>query len=429
MKQRVEWSPSQHSIADVRDWSKNLRLEIQPDFQRRAVWSMAAKISLMETILLNIPMPKFLVASAIFKGATHRRVIDGQQRLRAILSFLDDEFPLASPYEGTFANQLFSSLPSNAQDSILSYTLDFNEIRNANDDVLRDIYSRVNKYNVKLNRQELRRADYPGRFLDTSEMLAQHKYFEDNKVFTPAQYKRNLDVEFVSELLLALIVGAQDKKTNIDLAYQEYAMWDKESQSATVSSFERVISDLALIFSGDDTDSRLVLWKSRFRQKADFYALFLAIANQHSSGFDLPSGELQHLRADLRLVDQNTRPSSHVKVLSEYGIRCSTDANSEASRKWRIAFLTEILSGTYRRVLTSDIISRWTSILCDLAEADPAVQVTCPVCNNAANSKRTDLTVAWARGNQVFQLTNARVVHRQCLSDSSWIVPLDEVAR
>ena len=83
--------------------------------------------------------------------------------------------------------------------------MDVNEIASTDPEVIRDIYSRVNKYNVQLTRQELRRADYPGDFLDLSEQFASDRFFDENRVFTVASSKRMGDVEFVSELLMLLL--------------------------------------------------------------------------------------------------------------------------------------------------------------------------------------------------------------------------------
>lgn len=47
---------------------------------------------------------------------------------------------------------------------ILAYEMDFNEAKGLSDVELREVYSRVNKDLVALNRQELRKADYPGAF-------------------------------------------------------------------------------------------------------------------------------------------------------------------------------------------------------------------------------------------------------------------------
>ena len=103
------WNSSPHPISDVNDWQRAGRLELQPDFQRREVWSPAAKIMLIDTVLRDVPMPKMFLWNELIAGSTHRRVIDGQQRLSAILGFLRDEFGLDAPYAGSTEARCFAS--------------------------------------------------------------------------------------------------------------------------------------------------------------------------------------------------------------------------------------------------------------------------------------------------------------------------------
>lgn len=56
----MEWKSKVYQIADVKEWSNANLLELKPDVQRTAVWSKAAQIALIDTIILNIPMPKIL---------------------------------------------------------------------------------------------------------------------------------------------------------------------------------------------------------------------------------------------------------------------------------------------------------------------------------------------------------------------------------
>lgn len=420
------WNSSPHPISDLRDWDNAGRLELQPDFQRREVWSRSAQIMLIDTILQNIPMPKMLVSTVLRGDSTYRIVIDGQQRIRAILGFIRGEFPLGAPYRGSFQQRYFNDLPTDAQRSILRYTLDFNEISDADDEQLREIYSRVNKYNVSLNRQELRRADYPGDFLSLAERLAQEGYFEEQRLFTAATYRRYGDVEFVSELLAALLDGPQDKKSSLDDFYREHMAWHPDESGNVESQFRASLRDIEAIFSDE--------WKSlkgtRFRQRADFYSLFVAIGQLRRDGHSLEQKNLCPLREDLQMLDELIGPSSGVALLQEYGVRCSTDANSLSSRAWRVDFMKSILAGTYTgKPPSQEDRKRWFEINMDIdafgSDMCPtASSITdCAVCQRKLGPKVTP-GLAWPTDLEAFQITNAQWVNPKCVHEhaSSWIL-------
>ena len=146
----VHWNSSPHPISDIRDWSDVGRLELRPDFQRREVWSTPARVMLMDTILRDVPMPKIFLANSIKEGRTYRVVIDGQQRISAILAFLRNDFPLDEPYRGKAKGKHFRDLDLATQERFLSYQIDFNEAINPSDKEVREVYARVNKYTVPL---------------------------------------------------------------------------------------------------------------------------------------------------------------------------------------------------------------------------------------------------------------------------------------
>lgn len=290
----VRWNSSPHPISDIRDWSEAGRLELRPDFQRREVWSSTAKIMLMDTIIRDVPMPKIFLANTIHDGKTYRVVIDGQQRITAILDFLRDELKLDAPYTGLDKGKTFSQLDQNVQDQILSYRIDFNEAINPTEEEVREVYARVNKYTVPLTKQELRRADYPGDFLQISEELAVDSFFDEVGIFSAANRRRYADVEYVSELLAAMIGGIQDKKSSLDDFYVEYSNWDAKHKDDTVSRVNKIFKEIDLIF-GDS----FPISKTRFKQKADFYTLFLAIDSFVQNGLSVLGQDLEYLRSDL----------------------------------------------------------------------------------------------------------------------------------
>ena len=363
-------------------------------------------------------MPKIFLQAIIRNADTYRVVIDGQQRIKAILSFLRGEFSLAMPYTGPYSNFTFEALPSNAQEDFLSYKVDINEIRNASNDIVRDIYLRVNKYTVALNKQELRRADFPGEFLDLSELLAREQFFEDSRIFTIANSRRMGDVEFVSELLALLLDGPQEKRNTLDDFYLKYMEWDSEEKDSLRNRFLAVLADFKEIFDNIDMTDEIGLAATRFKQKADFYSLFAAIDYCHTKGGSLEGKPLDCLRKDFIIIDENTAPHTEASKLSEYAVMCVSQGNSFASRKWRRDFLKHFLVGTYfQKPPTSDGIDIFRGILDDLYDPlmCPPYQQPCPICDGEITDySKKNAFLTWRKTEQVFQLSNAIFIHNEC---------------
>jgi hypothetical protein len=404
-----KWQSSQHTIADIQEWNKSNTLLLQPDYQRREVWSNAARVMLIDSILNDIPMPKIFVSQTIKDMRTYRSVIDGQQRISTILSFLDDGFKLENPYKGPYEGKRFSQLPKEIQTEVLLYAIDFNEASGLPPEALREVYSRVNKYLVPLNRQELRKADYPGEFLRISEELATLDSLDDLGLFSATARRRSLDVEYVSELLAAQLKGISDKKDAIDECYRDYATWLEEASSLARIQFEGVIADISKIF-----DSSFPMKKTRWKQKADFYSLFFAVLSLKRNGFALPD-DVSLLRQDLMLLDKRIAPTSEVSILSRYAVYCVSQANSASSRNWRMQFIRAILRGTYASAMDDkeqrDFVSETAS---DLRFATnptfngnsypPTVEFTCEMWE----TNPADFVLYWSKGTKAFQLSNAR---------------------
>ncbi|BDF68157.1 hypothetical protein CE91St43_21290 [Oscillospiraceae bacterium] len=346
----MQWESYSHPISDVRDWNDSYRLELRPDFQRNEVWSNAAQIMLIDTIIKGIPIPKVYIKSIIRDGNTYRVVIDGQQRLTAILKFVKNKLALKKPYIGEHQDKKFSELPPEVQNQILRYKIDINEIFNPTDEEIRDLYSRVNKYTVQLNKQELRRADFPGDFIHLAEELSENKFFEKAKIFSVKQRRRMLDVEYIEELLTIILKGIQDKKDYLDAVCEEYMQLD--NQADIVDIFTGIIDDIALIFDAEEFPMK----DTRFKQKSDFYSLFACIFELRKEAV-LNCENLERTREILREMCDNIGPQSDDDLYREYATRCLSDANSISNREWRVDFLKERLSPAYGKKAEYDDIS------------------------------------------------------------------------
>lgn len=419
-----KWQSSPHTIADIREWNSNGTLLLQPDYQRREVWGDAARVMLIDSILNDIPMPKIFVSKAIKDMRTYRSVIDGQQRITTILSFLNDAFQLEDPYSGPYDGKKFSELPPDVRDDVLLYSIDCNEASGLPPEELREVYSRVNKYLVPLNKQELRKADFPGKFLNIAEELANLDALDDMGLFNATARRRSLDVEYVSELLAAQLRGISDKKDAIDECCRDYAAWPEAESAAARAEFEGAIADIALIF-----DSTYPMKKTRWKQKADFYSLFFAVLSLKRGGLALPA-DLSFLRQDLTLLDGRIAPTSEVPILSKYAVYCVSQANSASSRNWRMVFIRAILRGSYAGSIDDneqrDILSETASDIRFAIDPNfngdgcpPAEGFVCGGCggfDEGATSLGRSI-LYWPAGTTVFQLSNAKWAHSKCKGD------------
>lgn len=336
----MKWESYSHPISDVRDWADNERLELRPDFQRNEVWTQAAQIMLIDTILKGIPIPKIYIKSIVKNENTYRIVVDGQQRLTAILKFLRDELPLKKPYQGEYLNMRYSELPESVHDDFIRYKIDINEIFNPSDEEIRDLYSRVNKYTVQLNKQELRKADFPGDFISLAEKISENIFFENSKIFSVKQRRRMLDVEFIEELITIIVEGVQDKKDYLDDICEKYVTLSNKED--VEQQFLGVIQDISTIFD----IKTFPIQDTRFKQKSDFYSLFACILLLRGTG-QLQVNKLENARNELREMDKNIGPQSNEEEYREYATRCLSDANSITNRNWRIEFMRKRIAILY----------------------------------------------------------------------------------
>ena len=94
----TELSVRTESIQSLYTRYRAHRFNINRRYQRKLVWSVKEKWSLIDSILLSMPIPLFLVAETGIGADASFEVIDGMQRLNAMFSFLENEFPVQGSY-------------------------------------------------------------------------------------------------------------------------------------------------------------------------------------------------------------------------------------------------------------------------------------------------------------------------------------------
>jgi len=262
-----------YSISDFLEWGKNDLLKLNPDFQRRAVWSETAKSYLIDTILRGKPMPKIIISQEIQDARNIRVVVDGQQRLRAILGFINGDFKISRAHNKEFAGYTFERLPSDYQKSYLQYELGVDVIFDLDYEDVLDIFQRINSYTVTLNNQEKINAKYLGYFKQYVFEYGRKyvRYFIDGGIMTKAQVTRMAEAELSANLFVALIGGIQTNKNN----EQYYKKFDDEigDLEGIAKHFDEIMSYLGAIYSPDQ------LIETNWSRIHLFYTLFTSIGH------------------------------------------------------------------------------------------------------------------------------------------------------
>ena len=322
-------------------------LRLNPKYQRNPIWSIGQKCFLIDSIISGTPLPQVYINIKTEGSGRDRKtvyeVVDGQQRLRAILEFMNDEWPLIEttaksyPVSDIYKPHIgakYSELPSSYQDAIWNYPLAVQELRGWDERQIRDLFRRLNYVVEKLNPQELRHSQYFGEFVDTVEKLAADPFWDEIDLFSRRDSQRMKDIEFVSELFVVVVDGIQDQQRSLDKFYADYdVLFPKKAYY--VSKFHQIIDSLKTL--GDLTK------KSRLSNRTDFYSLFAAVAHLNEKQ-RTPQDLSPAVKALEKFVQQMDKDPDALKGrAAQYHATIIEGPNKFAKRTERTSLLEEII--------------------------------------------------------------------------------------
>lgn len=212
-------------------------------YQRKSnVWAEDKKSFLIDSILKNYPVPAIFIRPIVDEnGKTKYDIVDGKQRLQAIINFIEGDIPLTSYFaEDGFLDEdgrrLAEHISGKNFDEIKhekltneyikqfwTYTLQIEYLYEDDLESVSSVFDRLNRNGEPLNSQELRNAKYSTTpLLKLVQKLSENAYLKDK--FERLKIERMEDEEFVSELLFLIL----DKKTldstpiTLDEKYEKY---------------------------------------------------------------------------------------------------------------------------------------------------------------------------------------------------------------
>lgn len=234
-------------------------LSERPRFQRKYVWPNRLASLLIESILLNIPIPPFYFSQ---NDEFELDVIDGQQRIYSIYRFINNEFALSGLEVIPEINgKRFHQLARRLQRQIETHTLRSVIITNDSDpEVQFDVFERLNTHTMPLNAQELRNCMFRGKLNDLLGELADYQPWL-SILGKKQSDKRLRDEELILRFFAFHIKGLQSYRTPQkhwlnDMA-NEGRKYSKDKIAKLRTVWEQTIANCLIVFPPQDCFRRI----------------------------------------------------------------------------------------------------------------------------------------------------------------------------
>lgn len=221
-------TPKIIQISDIVQWDAKGELELSPKYQRNNVWNEKAKTYLIDTIIRGLPIPPIFLRQKVDVNtkSISREIIDGQQRIRAILEYVvGEKYAIKKSHNKEYGGKKYSDLDNEAQEAILSYEILAEVVTEKDESIIYDMFARLNSNNYVLNKQEIRNSKYWGDFKVMIYSLASRyrDFLLSYKVLSDNDCTRMKDAELITSMVILLVDGiVSETPTSIDNIYEKF---------------------------------------------------------------------------------------------------------------------------------------------------------------------------------------------------------------
>jgi hypothetical protein len=354
---KLEYDIQKMTIKKIYDWFDKKELIIDKSYQRRCIWLPRDKVRLIETILLGLIIPEIYLWDAETNpdnGITITHIVDGQQRINAIVDFICNNLKLSKEFfiddvaKQNYGDKLFKDLPDEIRTEIWNYCLPIVQIKNIEISDIKTMFYRLNLTNYSLNDQEKRHSNSWGKFVELSKEISEHTIWEDYKLFNFGDIKRMKDEEFCSTLVLLAIKGIinQTNQEPLNNAYTDYA-----------EDYPDYETDKYRIFKWIDT-IKLFINSSNLsfvRKRTQLYTVFCLMDYIVRNNIEININLITRFNTFVDVYDKfenNSEATSSTSVEEEaikrYKLASSEGVNKIRNRKVRYEILKNYVLGTLK---------------------------------------------------------------------------------
>jgi hypothetical protein len=345
----MEIVPSSMTIAQFCEDLADQKILVNWHYQRSdEVWPRAAQGFLIESILMGFPVPKLFLQQKTdrISRKTLHYIVDGQQRTTAIRSFYNNELRLGRNLElADAAGRTYQELPDDLQGRFLSFALGLDIFVNATEEHVREVFRRINSYEVPLNSEEQRHARWQGDFKWYIYHLSStlDTYFDRFGTFSDTQLVRMQDMKLLAEVSHALVHGiTTTNKKVLDALYEDH---DEEFKQGAVFR-QRIADGMEYI---DTLDS---IHGGSLMKAYSLYSLLLAVLHARKrvaklephgkGGKGLESAQVAQRGLSMlaAAVDAETPP----RRLARFARATEKGTNVKAKRAIRFEFMLDAVS-------------------------------------------------------------------------------------
>ncbi len=320
MAKQIPSSPSMKKISEIYRRVKEDSLILQPEFQRKYVWTKEHKEEFIDTILRGLPFPEVYIAQKgidIEKVLTSEVIVDGQQRLTTIIQYIDE--PDDSKEFGKLVPK-FKDLGNDYRNDFLNYNVVFRDLGDIESDLIKEIFRRINLTKFGLEQIEIQNAVYDGEFISTAKNILDSVEKEAFNIFSESELSRMSDLHFVL-LLLSTIINdgyfTRDKEIETTVIRLNNVFEDKEEYQANFLSHFDFIKSLNL---NDDS-----IWL----RKSNFFTLFIETYGKDLSDIETIKQRLLEFESNIL---ENKGESKDKNDFSFYYANMYTGTNNRTSR-------------------------------------------------------------------------------------------------
>lgn len=289
------------TIEKLYKYYKEEKLLVNRRYQRKLVWTVEEKEAFIDSISIDYPVPIFLVAEVSYQGQQVYEIIDGMQRLNAIMDFLEGEYPLHGKYfnmdsvasikllkDQGVLKQRTPLLSADISSKIAGYSIPLSIANIPDPKIIDDVFKRINSCGKHLSAHEIRQAGATNKFghlvrtlseairrdVSHSDILTLNNmkqisinnrklhygidmggiFWRMHNIITSENIRDSKDEELVAHLLGAILLNPRPSATanNLDSFYAENAVLEKsisqQGEEVIIIRFQAVLEEFRKIF-------------------------------------------------------------------------------------------------------------------------------------------------------------------------------------